>query len=844
MAAVPSQAQHMVRDQKRVLDEAKKKNLLVHKQAPDGRGIGLRAFYKGMPLYYKTFNATAARSTSTYPLYPGGAAGLSLTGAGIKLGVWDESQVRLDHVEFNGRAVQRDIPYYLSDHATHVAGTMIAAGVRRTARGMSFEADIDCFDWFNDTLEMDDMAQNENLRVSNHSYGLIVGWIILYVERCDVCLNEPLPDPPFAWFWFGDVTVSQVEDFFFGYYSAEAREWDALSVDNPRYLWVKAAGNDRDYGPTPGFWHYYWDAAGAPNTVNCGGGPFLPGCWRLSHTPRNINGNNGYDTISHSATAKNGLVVGAVNDVPNGYQSPAGVTMSSFSSWGPTDDGRIKPDIVGNGVNVLSCIADYPSAYDSYSGTSMASPNVSGSIGLLLQHWRNTHSGDEDMLSSTIRGLVIHTADECGSAPGPDYAFGWGLMNTRRAAELISRDQSLPLTISEHTLNQGELKEWFIVSDPAASELRVTICWIDPAPASLPPVSVDPRNRVLVNDLDLRVLGTTLTYEPWVLDVENPSFPATRGDNIVDNVEQVVVPTTVSNAYRVRVSHKGMLNGGAQTFSMIISGAKSIRSEPENVAPLVESVTPAAGASVGLFNTVVVYFNEPVFGVLPSHLSVGGSPAALVGGSGAGPYTFSGYATPADGAVNVQLLGGAQDMFGNAFTGASWSYQKTDCNANGIFDSQDVNTGASADCNRNGIPDECDADILRLVRPTGEVVPYAEVKATGAATFVAGGVPPLSYQWTIITPSGAVRSGSNVPAFAPTEAGDYEARLSVSDSTDCTVSGVYFIRVEADEVVPVAPPILGGGGVFCPFMGLLAVAATLAGMITLCARRRSKPRTR
>lgn len=58
--------------------------------------------------------------------------------------------------------------------------------------------------------------------------------------------------------------------------------------------------------------------------------------------------------------------------------------MSSFSSWGPTDDGRIKPDIVADGVSVFSTTATHDSSYGYKSGTSMATPNAAGSL-LLLQ---------------------------------------------------------------------------------------------------------------------------------------------------------------------------------------------------------------------------------------------------------------------------------------------------------------------------------------------------------------------------------------------------------------------------------------------------------------------------
>ena len=131
------------------------------------------------------------------------------------------------------------------------------------------------------------------------------------------------------------------------------------------------------------------------------------------------------------ATAKNVLTVGAIKDLPDHYHEISDVTMESYSSWGPTDDGRIKPDIVANGEKLFSCVATSNSSYNTLSGTSMATPNVSGSIILILNELKNLYPGKE-FLASTIKGLVINTADKAGNTWGPDYRFGWGLMNTKK----------------------------------------------------------------------------------------------------------------------------------------------------------------------------------------------------------------------------------------------------------------------------------------------------------------------------------------------------------------------------------------------------------------------------
>jgi subtilisin family serine protease len=149
--------------------------------------------------------------------------------------------------------------------------------------------------------------------------------------------------------------------------------------------------------------------------------------------------------------------------------------MSSFSSWGPTDDGRIKPDLVANGVGLLSSVASNDFSYSSYSGTSMSSPSTAGSLGLLIQHYRATHAG-ADMRSAALKGLALHTADECGGNPGPDYSFGWGLLNAKRAAEQISLDETVPHAIQELNLADGVTIEQTWSSDGSAPVSTTSTC--------------------------------------------------------------------------------------------------------------------------------------------------------------------------------------------------------------------------------------------------------------------------------------------------------------------------------------------------------------------------------
>lgn len=339
------------------------------------------------------------------------------------------------------------------------------------------------------------------------------------------------------------VPADQLPRWYLGYYDSTARVYDQIQYNTPYYLPVFAAGNARN-----------------------------------SNHPNQADG--GFDILTGHSVAKNSLVVAASFQVSN-YTGPSSVAMSSFSSWGPTDDGRVKPDITAKGVNVFSATASTNASYNQFSGTSMAAPSVAGVMALLQEHYNNINSAF--MLSSTARGLVIHTADEAGTHPGPDYRFGWGLINAERAAEVISNNGTSSM-IMEETLIEGDVLQFSGSSIPG-ERLVATITWTDRQGNVLPGGSSneDDDTPSLVNDLDLRVVNDNQTaYRPWKLDHTNFAAAATTGDNFRDNVEKIEIDNP-SGDYVFRITHKGELWNDEQVVSIIISGAENvILSNPEN----------------------------------------------------------------------------------------------------------------------------------------------------------------------------------------------------------------------------------------------------------------------
>jgi len=489
--------------------------------------------------YTETNNLNAARTTSTDDVWAGGSAGLSLSGSGMGIGLWEAGGIPLiSHQELVDRVfVASGQTNTVSDHATHVSGTLIGEGVVANARGMANEAFIVAFDSGNDNSEMANEAAN-GLLLSNHSYGTITGW---YFDTDD---DE--------WYWYGNTSVSTTEDYRFGLYDSKARQWDIIAYNAPYFLTVKSAGNDRDDEFTGS--HYVMQN----------------GQWVLSTANRDRDGGaDGYDCVSTYGTAKNILTVGAIFDIPGGYQSPGDVDISNFSGWGPTDDGRIKPDLVGNGVGLNSSTSGSPTDYSSFSGTSMSTPNLAGSLLLLQEHCFNEFG--VFMRSATLKALAIHTADEAGTNPGPDYRHGWGLLNTRKAAELITTAaDGGDAGIYEDVLTNGNTLSFDVNSD-GTQPIRVTIAWTDPA-ATATGVLLNSTVRKLVNDLDLRITKDGTTYFPYTLNPASPNAAALNTqDNNLDNVEQVYIANPTAGTYTVTISHKGTLSGSPQPFSIIVN---------------------------------------------------------------------------------------------------------------------------------------------------------------------------------------------------------------------------------------------------------------------------------
>jgi hypothetical protein len=519
----------------------------IRRKTKNGGLLALQGTNKrGFPIYFVTDdNVISAATTNTNKVQPGGSLGLNLSGSSAflnnKLAIWDGGSVYTGHQEFAGKTITIKDTSTVIDHATHVGGTMLAKGVYPPAKGMAFNAaTLLSYDFNNDVAEMS--AAAPNLLLSNHSYGELGGWVF------DNGYNR--------WEWYG--IPGDTVDYTFGFYGDHTQAFDKIAYNAPNYLIVEAAGNARaSTGPAVGEDYYGYASASDPTFVDKG--PRPPG----------ISSNDAYDNISSTANAKNIITVGAINPLPNGPANAQGITTAYFSSWGPTDDGRIKPDLVGNGLNVLSTGSGSSTSYITLSGTSQAAPNITGSLYLLQEYYAKKHPGTF-MRAATLKAIACHTAFDAGNV-GPDYIYGWGLLDMEKAAQAITDDGSKSM-IKENTLPQGVTQTFNVVASGNGA-LVATISWTDPEGTITPDGVINDRSPKLVNDLDIRVSDGTTTFNPWVLDPDNPSVAATTGDNIRDNMEQVYLTGAIpGRAYTINVSHKGTLKLGPQAYSLIVTG--------------------------------------------------------------------------------------------------------------------------------------------------------------------------------------------------------------------------------------------------------------------------------
>ena len=502
-------------------------------------------------------NAVTAAISNVTPLFSGP---YNLSGQGVSLSYFELAQADASHREFQGRLTAHG-PFQGSanpdvEHATHVGGTMIAAGLDPSAKGMAPSATLDEYDANNDNFL--DVKNQLTSRSDNNSWGYVLGW-------CDrgSCTG---------WVW-------SASDLYYGGYDAlVTAPLDKITRD-VGVLMVHSAGNDADkLGPQSApFAHGHFDDAGKIVTGYCysadGSGTDCPVpckagatfCETVRHPQITSVLPAPWMSIGLTASAKNVVAVGAVD---------TGKNIASFSSRGPTRDGRLKPDLVARGIGVYS---SFPTnLYSSLSGTSMSSPAVTGASALLVEQWRRMFGG-VNPTPAALKTLMLATAQDLGNR-GPDFTYGFGLLDARAAVDTIIADGGQARRIKMDSLaTAGRIEIPLTVT--AAGNLRVVLGWSDPEVLVFPVDSGDPTDPLaastLVNDLDVKVVDPNGSdVLPYVLDATNPGQPATHGVNHIDNTEEVEIVNAVPGIYKVVVTGTSVTASSPQAFVLVVTNGE------------------------------------------------------------------------------------------------------------------------------------------------------------------------------------------------------------------------------------------------------------------------------
>ncbi|MDG2417635.1 MAG: S8 family serine peptidase, partial [Saprospiraceae bacterium] len=252
-------------------------------------------------------------------------------------------------------------------------------------------------------------------------------------------------------------------------------------------------------------------------------------------------GNTGNEDCGYGAGAGWGNITGGVK-IGKNVLTVANVgsndLLSPTSSRGPANDGRIKPDISANGDAQFSTQPN--NSYAPANGSSAAAPGVAGTIAQLYDAFESQHPNTFPN-SALFKSIVLNTADDLGN-PGPDFSYGFGRINARRALSVLQNKQYF-----DGTLGHSNTHSHFVSVPEGTKQLRVMLYWNDFEGSTISSPS-------LVNDLDLKIKNSSNeNYLPWILNSSPDSnllnLPAVRGIDDLNNVEQVTIDSPESGLY-------------------------------------------------------------------------------------------------------------------------------------------------------------------------------------------------------------------------------------------------------------------------------------------------------
>lgn len=486
--------------------------------------------------------------------------------------------VRKTHQEFSNGQTSR-VTWHsthsnsiLSNHATHVAGTIGASGENLNAKGFAPDCSmISVLAWYMTGGLYVSESNTSNFQLSNHSWTSPYGYITTNHHITNIGNIQFIQ----GWNEFLEVQNQRKNNpefkEFGKYHTEHSKNTDRSCYDASTVLSVWASGNYNRAqfialgtvtvdnvifdSPISSNINVTKDTLFSTYVNEDGVREFWHSGKSLSYElPFGNYGPSDHDSLNFLQVCKNTLVVGSIADITSEDDAQREGVVSAFSSRGPTDDGRIKPEIVANGESLYGSIAASDTTYASYGGTSMACPSVTGCAALNLEYYRRIINEPNGRIpSATLKALMLLTAFR--NDKPPTYTKGYGVADVSASLGFLSKwnnsnvNNANYVYLQEHTCH-GKANTIEIYPKALDTSVNIMVCWNDYYELRTNDVHdhrfyVDSSHSVITNPLLVKCSNESIAYMPWYLNVNNPSATA----------RNAVHAGTLDDTYEIKAPH-------------------------------------------------------------------------------------------------------------------------------------------------------------------------------------------------------------------------------------------------------------------------------------------------